>query len=65
MPVTETGLILLAEPIPGVGSQPELSGRLFGMKEGEVTPAMRVVDRLGVRAPSPAARTPTSRSSTK
>jgi peptidyl-prolyl cis-trans isomerase D len=42
MPVTETGLILLAEPIQGVGSQPELSGRLFGMKEGDVTPAMRV-----------------------
>jgi peptidyl-prolyl cis-trans isomerase D len=42
MQVTETGLILLAEPIQGVGSQPELSGRLFGMKEGDVTPAMRV-----------------------
>ena len=42
MPVTETGLILLAEPIQGVGSQPELSGRVFGMKEGDVTPAMRV-----------------------
>jgi peptidyl-prolyl cis-trans isomerase D len=42
LPVTETGLILLAEPIVGVGSQPELSGRLFGMKEGDVTPAMRV-----------------------
>ncbi len=42
MQLTETGLILLAEPIQGVGSQPELSGRLFGMKEGDVTPAMRV-----------------------
>ena len=42
MQVTETGLILLAEPIQGIGSQPELSGRLFGMKEGDVTPAMRV-----------------------
>jgi peptidyl-prolyl cis-trans isomerase D len=42
MQVTETGMILLAEPIQGVGSQPELSGRLFGMKEGDVTPAMRV-----------------------
>jgi len=42
MQVTETGLVLLAEPIQGVGSQPELSGRLFGMKEGDVTPAMRV-----------------------
>ena len=42
MQVTETGLILLAEPIQGIGTQPELTGRLFGMKEGEVTPAMRV-----------------------
>jgi peptidyl-prolyl cis-trans isomerase D len=42
MLVTETGLLLSGEPLQGVGSQPELSGRLFGMKEGEVTPAMRV-----------------------
>jgi peptidyl-prolyl cis-trans isomerase D len=42
MQVTETGLIVLAEPIQGIGSQPELSGRLFGMKEGDITPAMRV-----------------------
>jgi peptidyl-prolyl cis-trans isomerase D len=42
MQVTETGMVLLAEPIQGIGSQPELSGRLFGMKEGDVTPAMRV-----------------------
>jgi peptidyl-prolyl cis-trans isomerase D len=40
--IVETGLVQMAEPIQGVGSQPELSGRLFGMKEGEVTPAMRV-----------------------
>jgi len=40
--VVETPLVQMAEPIQGVGSQPELSGRLFGMKEGEVTPAMRV-----------------------
>jgi peptidyl-prolyl cis-trans isomerase D len=40
--VVETDLVQMAEPIQGVGSQPELSGRLFGMKEGEVTPAMRV-----------------------
>jgi peptidyl-prolyl cis-trans isomerase D len=40
--LTETGLILAGDPIQGVGPQPELSGRLFGMKEGEVTPAMRV-----------------------
>lgn len=42
MQVTETPLILMSDPIVGVGSQPELSGRLFGMKEGEVTPASRV-----------------------
>lgn len=42
MITTETGLLLSGEPIQGIGSQPELSGRLFGMKEGEVTPAMRV-----------------------
>jgi peptidyl-prolyl cis-trans isomerase D len=40
--VTETGLILQSEPIQGVGVQPELAGRVFSMKEGEVTPAMRV-----------------------
>ena len=40
--VVETGLIASDEPIQGVGSQPELSTRAFGMKEGEVTPAMRV-----------------------
>jgi peptidyl-prolyl cis-trans isomerase D len=40
--VVETPLVQMAEPIQGIGSQPELSGRLFGMKEGEVTPAMRV-----------------------
>lgn len=42
MQVTETPLILMSDPIVGVGSQPELSGRLFGMKEGEVTPESRV-----------------------
>ena len=40
--VVETGLIAADEPIQGVGAQPEMSGRVFGMKEGEVTPAMRV-----------------------
>lgn len=40
--VVETGLIQQSEPIQGVGQQPELAGRLFTMKEGEVTPAMRV-----------------------
>jgi peptidyl-prolyl cis-trans isomerase D len=42
MVVTESGLILSADPLPGIGTQPEFAGRLFGMKEGEVTPAMRV-----------------------
>lgn len=40
--VTESGLMLSADEIPGIGTQPEFAGRLFGMKEGEVTPAMRV-----------------------
>ncbi len=40
--VVETGLIASDEPIQGVGAQPELSSRVFAMKEGEVTPAMRV-----------------------
>ena len=40
--VTETGLVQQNEAIQGVGVQPELSGRVFGMQEGEVTPAMRV-----------------------
>lgn len=40
--VIETGLIQQNEPIQGVGPQPELSTRLFTIKEGEVTPAMRV-----------------------
>ena len=39
---TETGFIESNEPIQGVGPQPELSSRLFSMKEGEVTPPMRV-----------------------
>jgi peptidyl-prolyl cis-trans isomerase D len=42
MTVAESGLILSADPIPGIGTQPEFAGRLFGMKEGEVSPAMRV-----------------------
>ena len=41
-PVTETGFIQSSDPIQGVGSQPEMASRLFAMKEGEVTPAMRV-----------------------
>lgn len=40
--VVETGLIASDEPIQGIGAQPELSSRVFAMKEGEVTPAMRV-----------------------
>jgi peptidyl-prolyl cis-trans isomerase D len=39
---TETSFIQSNEPIQGVGPQPELSSRLFSMKEGEVTPPMRV-----------------------
>lgn len=42
MAVTETPLILMSEPIIGIGAQPEFAGRLFGMKEGEVSPASRV-----------------------
>jgi parvulin-like peptidyl-prolyl isomerase len=42
MTTVETGFIQSNEPIQGVGSQPELVTRLFGMNEGEVTPAMRV-----------------------
>ena len=40
--LTETSFIQSNEPIQGVGPQPELSTRLFSMKEGEVTPPMRV-----------------------
>jgi peptidyl-prolyl cis-trans isomerase D len=40
--VVETGFIQSNEPIQGVGPQPELASRLFALKEGEVTPAMRV-----------------------
>jgi len=40
--VVETGMLASDEPIEGVGVQPELSSRVFGMKEGEVSPAMRV-----------------------
>jgi peptidyl-prolyl cis-trans isomerase D len=40
--IVETALIQQTDAIQGVGPQPELSTRLFGMKEGEVTPAMRV-----------------------
>jgi len=40
--VVETGLVASDEPIQGVGAQPEMSSRVFAMKEGEVTPALRV-----------------------
>lgn len=40
--MVETGLIASDEPIQGIGAQPELSSRVFAMKEGEVTPALRV-----------------------
>lgn len=40
--MVETGLIASDEPVQGIGAQPELSSRVFAMKEGEVTPALRV-----------------------
>ncbi|MGH9386228.1 MAG: SurA N-terminal domain-containing protein [Vicinamibacterales bacterium] len=40
--VVESGLFARDEPIETLGPQPELAARVFGMKEGEVTPAMRV-----------------------
>ncbi|MDP3717063.1 MAG: peptidyl-prolyl cis-trans isomerase [Acidobacteriota bacterium] len=40
--VVETGMMASDEPIQGIGAQPELSSRVFAMKEGEVTPALRV-----------------------
>jgi len=40
--LVETGLVGADEPIQGIGAQPELSARVFAIKEGEVTPAMRV-----------------------
>ncbi len=42
MAVQETGLFLPDEPIEGLGPQPELAAKVFAMKEGEVSPAMRV-----------------------
>ena len=64
--VTETGLIARDEPIQRRRLAAGAVGpRCSRMKEGEVTPAMRVADRLGVRHASPAGRTPTSRSSMK
>jgi peptidyl-prolyl cis-trans isomerase D len=42
LPVVETGLIAQDEPIQGVGSQPQMSAQVFGLKEGDVTPALRV-----------------------
>ncbi len=42
MTVTETGFVQANEPLQGIGSQPELSSRLFSLDEGAVTPAMRV-----------------------
>jgi peptidyl-prolyl cis-trans isomerase D len=40
--IAETGLFARDEPIDALGPQPELAARVFGMKEGEVTQAMRV-----------------------
>jgi peptidyl-prolyl cis-trans isomerase D len=42
MTVVETGLIASDEPIQGLGPQPQMSSQVFGIKEGEVTPALRV-----------------------
>ncbi len=38
----ETGLFLADEPIDGLGPAPEVSARAFQMKEGEVSPVLRV-----------------------
>ena len=40
--VKETGLFLSDEPIEGLGPQPEVAAKVFAMKEGEVSQAMRV-----------------------
>lgn len=42
LPVVETGLVGQDEPIQGVGAQPQMSSQVFGLKEGDVTPALRV-----------------------
>jgi peptidyl-prolyl cis-trans isomerase D len=42
MPVVETGLFARDEPIETLGPQPELAARVFALKDGEVTQAMRV-----------------------
>lgn len=39
--VRETRLFLVDEPIDGLGQQPELASRVFALKDGEVTPALR------------------------
>ena len=40
--VVETGLFARDEPIETLGPQPELAARVFALKDGEVTQAMRV-----------------------
>lgn len=40
--VQETGLFLADEPIDGLGPAPDVSARAFQLKDGEVTPALRV-----------------------
>jgi peptidyl-prolyl cis-trans isomerase D len=42
MTTVETGMIAAGEPIQGLGPQPEVSSRVFAMKEGEVTEPLRV-----------------------
>jgi peptidyl-prolyl cis-trans isomerase D len=40
--VRETRPFLADEPIDGIGQQPEVAARVFAMKEGEVTSALRI-----------------------
>jgi peptidyl-prolyl cis-trans isomerase D len=42
LPIVESGLFARDEPIETLGPQPELAARVFALKDGEVTPAMRV-----------------------
>ncbi|MEO8677909.1 MAG: peptidyl-prolyl cis-trans isomerase [Vicinamibacterales bacterium] len=42
MAVQESGLFLTDEPVGPLGPQPELAARVFTLKDGEVTPALRV-----------------------
>lgn len=50
--VKETGLFAADGEIDGLGQQPELAGKVFAMKEGEVTPALRVASGWVVATPT-------------